>query len=150
MRASWDETVNPKKAFRKFGDAIMAAGDAGALTVGLSWVDDGKVWRVVMMVTVNGVPGHALMLDSRSARALADTNDKQHQAPEWRGKKTGLEWVAPMLRELADEIDEKNKAGAVPPEMPEHVEIKDSERRILLGRKFVVIPSADRPKTRPH
>ena len=113
--------MNPKKAFRKFGDAMMAAGDGAGLTVGLSWVGDSKGWRVVMMVTVNGAPGHALMLDPKSSRALAATYDKHHQEPEWRGKTTGLEWVAPMLRELADETEQKNRDRIIPEGAAEHM-----------------------------
>ena len=106
--------MNPKKAFRKFGDAIMSAGDGAGLTVGLSWVGDSKGWRVMMMVTVNETPGHALMLGSKDARNLATIYDKHHQEPEWRGKTTGLEWVAPMLRDLADEAEQKNRDKIVP------------------------------------
>lgn len=113
--------MNPKKAFRKFGDAIMAAGDGAGLTIGLSWVGDSKGWRVVMMVTVNGMPGHALMLDPKSARALATIYDKHHQEPEYRGKTTGLEWVAPMLRELADETVQKNSDKIIPEGAAEHM-----------------------------
>lgn len=106
--------MNPKKAFRKFGDALMAAGDGAGLTVGLSWVGDTKGWRVMMMVTVNGMPGHVLMLGGKDARSLAATYDKHHLEPEWRGKTTGLEWVAPELRNLADEADQKNRDRIVP------------------------------------
>ena len=63
--------MNPKKAFRKFGDALMAAGDGAGLVVGLSWIGDSKGWRVVMSVTRDEQPTHALMLVPKDARALA-------------------------------------------------------------------------------
>ncbi len=103
--------MNPNKAFRKFGQACMDAPAGASLTVGLVWIEP-KGWRVMINV------GPALLhLGSKEARGLADIYDKQHQSAEWRGKTTGLEWVASELRTLASEIDEKNAAGTVPPEM---------------------------------
>lgn len=89
---------------------------AGAeLTVGVAWIEK-KGWRVMMAV-------HTAMLHlgAAEARGLADIYDKNHKSPEWRGKTTGLEWVAPELRSLADEIDQKNAAGEPPPDMLAHV-----------------------------
>jgi hypothetical protein len=107
--------MNPNKAFRKFGQACMSAPSGAELTVGLVWIEP-KGWRVMMNV-------HTAMLHlgSKEARGLADIYDKHHKSPEWRGKTTGLEWVAPELRTLSDEIDQKNAAGIVPPEMLNYV-----------------------------
>ena len=107
--------VNPKKAFLKFGRAFLTAPADAQLTVGLSWIEK-KGWRVMMMVHTA-----VLHLDAKGARALAETYDKHHRLPEWRGKETGLEWVASDLRTLADETDTKNAAGIVPPEMLGHI-----------------------------
>lgn len=107
--------MNPKKAFRKFGDMAMNAPAGATLTVGLTWIED-KGWRVLMQIHTA-----ALMIGTKDARGLADIYDKHHRAPEYRGKTTGLEWVAPMLRELADEADQKNRDRVMPPEMLDHV-----------------------------
>lgn len=103
--------MKASKAFRKFGRACMDAPPGAQLTLGVSWVER-KGWRVVMLVHTS-----SLHLDGTSARGLADIYDKNHAAPEWRGRTTGLEWVAPELRNLADEVDAKNARGDVPPEM---------------------------------
>ena len=108
--------MNPKKAFRKFGDAMMRAPEGASLTVGLSWVSDSKGWRVLMQVHTA-----ALMLPAKEARALAAIYDKQHQAPEYRGKTTGLEWVAPELRRLADEAEQKTRDRIIPDGAAEHM-----------------------------
>jgi hypothetical protein len=63
----------------------------------------------------------ALMLGPKDARRLAEVYDRQHQSAEWRGKTTGLEWVAPELRSLATEAEHKNRDGIPPPEMLDHV-----------------------------
>lgn len=103
--------MKPHKAFRKFGQACMNAPADAQLTVGVSWIER-KGWRVVMMVHTS-----SLHLGSQEARGLADIYDKHHRSPEWRGKTTGLEWVAPELRNLADEVEAKNRAGEIPSEM---------------------------------
>jgi|GEM_PF-2574153 hypothetical protein len=107
--------MNPKKAFRKFGDACMNAPEGASLTIGLTWIE-AKGWRVMMSIHTS-----VLMVGAKDARGLADVYDKQHRSPEYLGKTTGLEWVAPMLRELADEADQKNRDRVMPPEMLEHV-----------------------------
>ncbi|WP_025036122.1 hypothetical protein [Bradyrhizobium sp. DOA9] len=112
--------MNPNKAFRKFGQACMNAPADAQLTVGVSWIER-KGWRVAMMVHTA-----SLHLGPKEARGLADIYDKHHRSPEWRGKTTGLEWVAPELRKLADEVDAKNKAGEIPAEMLGHVEARGS------------------------
>ena len=96
----------------------MNAPEGASLTVGLVWIET-KGWRVMMNI-------HTAMLHlgAKEARGLADIYDKHHQSPEWRGKITGLEWVAGELWTLAAEIDEKNKSGILPPEMLDHVNIK--------------------------
>lgn len=108
--------MNAKKAFRKFGDACMNAPEGASLTVGLSWASDGKGWRVVMQMHTS-----ALLLCPKDARGLAGIYDKHHRSPEWRGKTTGLEWVAPDLRNLADEADQKNRDKIVPEDAAEHM-----------------------------
>ncbi len=107
--------MNPNKAFRKFGQACMDAPPGASLTVGLVWIET-KGWRVMMNV-------HTAMLHlgSVEARGLADIYDKHHQSQEWRGKTTGLEWVAGDLRALADEAKQKNTYGVSPPEMLGHI-----------------------------
>lgn len=107
--------MKPNKAFRKFGQACMNAPDGAQLTVGVVWIKK-KGWRVMMNVHTA-----LLHLGASEARGLADIYDKNHRSPEWRGKTTGLEWVAPELRKLSDEIDGKNKAGELPPEMLGHM-----------------------------
>lgn len=107
--------MNPKKAFRKFGDAVMTSPPGSRLTVGLSWAQP-RGWRVMMAVHT-----HALMLGPKDARGLAAIYDKHHQSPEYRGKATGLEWVAPELRNLADEADQKNKDNIMPEGAAEHL-----------------------------
>jgi hypothetical protein len=107
--------MNAKKAFRKFGDACLNAPPEATLRVGLCWIET-KGWRVLMAV------GAAyLMVGPKDARALADIYDKHHLSPEWRNKKTGLEWIAGELRTLATEADAKILAGVLPPEILEHV-----------------------------
>ncbi len=101
--------MNGKKAFRKFGDACMNAPLGASLTVGLSWTGDTKGWRVMMAVHT-----HVLMLGPKDARDLATIYDKHHQEPPYRGKTTGLEWVAPELRNLANEAEQKNKDKIIP------------------------------------
>lgn len=103
--------MNPNKAFRKFGEAAMTAPPGAQLTVGLMWIEP-KGWRVMMNIHTS-----VLHLGSVEARGLADIYDRQHQAPEYRGKQTGLEWVAPELRSLADEAEQKNRDRVMPPEM---------------------------------
>lgn len=107
--------MNPSDAFRKFGKACMSAPPDASLTVGLIW-DERKRWRVMMNVHTS-----FLNLGPKEARALADIYDKHHQSPEWRGKVTGVEWVASELRKLAAEADKQNLAGVVPPEMLGHI-----------------------------
>jgi hypothetical protein len=107
--------MNPNKAFRKFGRAAMDAPPGAALTVGLMWVEL-RGWRVMMNIHTS-----VLHLGAKDARGLASIYDKHHQSPEWRGQTTGLEWVAPELRSLADEADQKNRDGTIPPEMLDHV-----------------------------
>jgi hypothetical protein len=107
--------MNPKKAMRKFGDACMSAPEGAALTVGLTWIE-GKGWRVMMMVHTS-----MLHIGPKDARGLADIYDKHHKSPEYIGKTTGLEWVAPELRNLAAEAEQKNRDGIMPPEMLDHV-----------------------------
>ncbi len=109
--------MNPNKAFRKFGQACMNAPADAQLTVGLVWIEK-KGWRVMMNV-------HTAMLHlgSKEAKGLADIYDKHHKSPEWRGKTTGLEWVASELRKLSDEIEQKNRDGIIPPEMLDHINI---------------------------
>jgi hypothetical protein len=111
------EGMKANKAFRKFGRACMNAPSGASLVVGLVWIET-KGWRVVM-----NVHNAVLHLGAKDARGLANVYDRQHQSPEWRGRTTGLEWVAPELRKLADEVDEKNAAGFMPPEMLDHVEV---------------------------
>lgn len=108
--------MNPKKAFRKFGNACMSAPEGAALTVGLSWVGDGKGWRVMMAIHT----AH-LLLGSKDARALANIYDKHHRSLEWLGKATGVEWVAPELRNLADEAEQKNRDKIIPEGAVEHM-----------------------------
>ena len=108
--------MNPKKAFRKFGDAAMSAPPGATLTVGLSWVEH-KGWRVVMMIHTA-----VLMVGTKDARGLADLYDKYHRSPEYRGKTTGLEWVAPELRSLATEADQKNRDRVMPEGAAEHMQ----------------------------
>jgi len=103
--------MKPNKAYRKFGQACLDAPPGASLTVGVMWAE-GKGWRVMMQVHTS-----VLHLSADTARGLADIYDKAHRAPEWCGKTSGLEWVAPELRNIAAEVDEKNRAGAVPPEM---------------------------------
>ena len=107
--------MNPKKAFRKFGDMAMSAPEGAMLTVGLIWIEN-KRWRVLMQIHTA-----ALIIGTKDARGLADIYDKNHLSLEFRGKTTGLEWVAPALRGLADEADQKNSDRVMPPEMLEHV-----------------------------
>ena len=108
--------MNGKKAFRKFGNAIMSAPPGSSLTFGLSWVSDTKGWRVMMAVHTS-----AIMLSAKDARGLAAIYDKHHQSPEYRGKTTGLEWVAPELRKLADEADQKTRDRIIPEGAAEHL-----------------------------
>lgn len=108
--------MNHKKAFRKFGNAAMTAPPGASLTVGLSWVGDSKGWRVMMAIHTS-----ALMLGPKDARALAATYDRHHQEPEWRGKTTGLEWVAPELRKLADEAEQKTRDKIIPEDAAKHM-----------------------------
>ncbi len=103
--------MNPNKAFRKFGRAALNAPPGASLTVGLVWIEK-KGWRVMMNIDTA-----LLHLGAKEARALAATYDKHHRSPEWRGKTTGVEWVAPELRALADEADTKNRDRVMPPEM---------------------------------
>jgi hypothetical protein len=107
--------MKPNKAFRKFGQACMNAPAGAQLTIGVCWIEH-KGWRVMMMVHES-----VLHLGAMEARGLAEIYDKQHRSPEWRGKTTGLEWVAPELRKLAGEADGKNKLGEIPAEMLGHV-----------------------------
>ena len=95
---------------------MMRAPEGAHLTIGLSWVGDGKGWRVVMKVHAS-----ALLLGPKDARHLAATYDKHHQSAEWRGKVTGLEWVAPELRSLADEAEQKSRDRIVPEGAAEHM-----------------------------
>lgn len=108
--------MNPNKAFRQFGRACMEAPEDTSLTVGLMWTEP-KGWRVMMNVHTS-----VLHLGCKEARGLADIYDRHHQSPEYLGKTTGLEWVAPELRKLANEADQKNRDGIIPPEMLNHVE----------------------------
>lgn len=108
--------MNGKKAFRKFGQMCMNAPPGASLTVGLSWVGDGKGWRVMMAVHT----AH-LLLGAKDARGLADIYDKHHRSPEYLGKTTGLEWVAPELRSLADEAEQKNRDKIIPDGAAEHM-----------------------------
>jgi hypothetical protein len=97
--------MNPNKAFRKFGEACMNAPPGSHLNVGLVWIEQ-KGWRVMMNVHTA-----VLHLESGGARSLADVYGRQHQT-------THLAWVAPTLRRLADEADQKNRAGllGLPPQ----------------------------------
>lgn len=105
--------MNPKKAFRKFGDACLRAPAGSMLTVGLTWIED-KGWRVMMQIHT-----HILMLGTKDARGLAAIYEKNLAFPEYAGN--GLEWVAPELRKCAEEADQKNDLGLLPPEMLQHV-----------------------------
>lgn len=107
--------MKPNKAFRKFGQAAMTAPPGASLTVGLSWAEP-KGWRVMMMIHTS-----ALMLGPKDARGLAAIYDKHHLSPEYLGKKTGLEWVAPELRKLADEAEQKNKDNVIPEDAAAHM-----------------------------
>jgi hypothetical protein len=111
--------MNPNKAFRKFGQACREAPEGASLNVGLVWIEK-KGWRVAM-----NVHEAMLHLGGKEARGLADIYDKNLRVPEWAGK-TGLEWVPPELRKLADEADQKNRDGIVPPEMLNYVEPQGS------------------------
>jgi len=113
--------MNPKKAFRKFGDACLNAPPGSELIVGLSWTE-GRWWRRVVI----SVHTAALLLGAKDARFLADIYDKHHQSPEYHGKSTGLEWVAPELRKLADEVDQKNRDRVFPPEALQHVSMANT------------------------
>lgn len=62
-----------------------------------------------------------LMIGAATARGLASIYDKHHRAPEYLGKPTGLEWVAPELRNLADEADQKNRDKIIPEGAAEHM-----------------------------
>lgn len=108
--------MNGRKAMRKFGDMCMSAPPGASLTVGLSWVGDSKGWRVMMQVHTA-----VLMLSPKDARKLADVYDKQHRSPEWIGKVSGLEWVAPELRNLADQAEQKTRDKIVPEGAAEHI-----------------------------
>lgn len=108
--------MNLKKAFRKFGNALLTAPPGASLTIGLSWIE-GKGWRVMMQVHTA-----VLMLGSQDARNLAATYDKHQREAAF----VGLEWVAPELRKMADEADEKNAAKVLPPEMLEHIATEGS------------------------
>jgi hypothetical protein len=107
--------MKANKAFRKFGRACMDAPPGAQLTLGVAWIET-KGWRVMMNVHTA-----VLHLGAADARGLADIYDKQHRSPEWRGKTTGLEWVAPELRALSEEVDNHNAAGTMPPDMLDHV-----------------------------
>ncbi len=107
--------MKASKAYRKFGQACMNAPADAQLTLGVMWIEK-KGWRVMMSVHTA-----VLHLDIANARNLADIYDKNHNSPEWRGKKTGLEWVAPELRSLANEVEQKNAAGEIPTEMLGHI-----------------------------
>ncbi len=96
----------------------MDAPPDATLTVGLTWIEK-KGWRV-MMIVHNAM----LHLGSKEARGLADIYDKHHASPEWRGTISGLEWVAPQLRVLSDEVDQKNAAREMPPQMLNHVQMQ--------------------------
>lgn len=100
--------MKPNKAFRKFGLAVARAPEGAQLVVGLVWIQR-KGWRVAMNV-------HTAMLHlaAAEARGLADIYDKQHRSPEYVGKTTGLEWVAPELRSLADEVEQKTRDNVMP------------------------------------
>jgi hypothetical protein len=107
--------MNPNKAFRKFGDAAMSAPEGATLTVGLTWIET-KGWRVMMMIHTS-----MLHVGPKEARGLADIYDKHHKSPAYLGKTTGLEWIAPELRNLATEAEQKNRDGILPPEMLDHI-----------------------------
>lgn len=96
----------------------MDAPEGANLTVGVVWIET-KGWRVMMSVHTS-----VLHLGSKEARGLADLYEKHHKSPDWRGKTTGLEWVALELRTLSDEVDQKNAAKAVPPEMLDHISMQ--------------------------
>lgn len=110
--------MKANKAFRKFGKACVDAPPDAQLTLGVAWIES-KGWRVMMSVHTS-----MLHLGAADARGLADIYDKNHSSPEWRGKTTGLEWVAPELRKLADEVVAKNAAGEVPAEMLDLISTK--------------------------
>lgn len=63
-----------------------------------------------------------LMLGPKEARSLAAIYDKHHQEPEWRGKTTGLEWVAPELRKFAAECEQKNRDKVFPEGAAEYMQ----------------------------
>lgn len=100
--------MKPNKAFRKFGLAVALAPEGSSLVVGLVWIQK-KGWRVAMSV-------HTAMLHLGpvEARGLADIYDKQHRRAEYADTKTGLEWVAPELRSLAAEVEQKNRDNIMP------------------------------------
>lgn len=97
-----------KKIWRKFMNHILAAPEGSNLTVGLTW-DQVNGWRVYQQIG-----DKALAMAPDGARKLADSYDKVGARPEWRGASHGLEETLGALRPLADEADEKNRAGIIP------------------------------------
>lgn len=55
-----------------------------------------------------------LHLGPEEARGLADIYDKNHRSAEYVNTTTGLEWVAPELRSLAAEAEQKTRANVMP------------------------------------
>lgn len=100
--------MKPNKAFRKFAAAVAHTPEGASLVVGLVWIQK-KGWRVAMNV-------HTAMLHLGpvEARDLADVYDKKHRSAEYANTRTGLEWVAPELRSLADEVEQKNRDNVMP------------------------------------
>lgn len=97
--------MNARKAYRRFADAIIAAGDGADLTVGLTYDVKGG-WMVFLLV------GTTLMsLPPAEARKLGDHMLAKMPA----GQMPELRDIMKELVKLCDEADQKN-AGKVVPE----------------------------------
>ncbi len=100
--------MSAKKKLMKFLQQAQNAPEGCRFEVGLVYdVKDG--WRVY-----ERIHEAALFMSPKQTRAIADTYDKMAKRAEWKRASEGLAWVPVELRKLADECEQKNKAGSVP------------------------------------
>lgn len=100
--------MSAKKKLMKFLQQAESAPKGCRFEVGIVY-DVKEGWRVY-----ERIHEAALMMSATQARKIADTYDKIASRAEWKSAASSMGWVAPELRKLADEVEQKNRDGVVP------------------------------------
>lgn len=104
--------MNPKKAMMKFMRHVAAA-PAGALFQVGTVYDMKNGWRVYQRVGDKG-----LAMSPDAARGLYRSFEKQAALPQWRAVAEDMRAIFDELKSCADEAEQRNRDGVVPPDMP--------------------------------